>query len=72
MVDLTTWDGLLRSFVNNPGKVRPVSEADFLAASPSNAAYILLDLKGASGCETELRLVFLPFDWSINQRTKPP
>ena len=69
-------------FVNNPQKVRLDAEAgilhcsrifqwyraDFLAASPSIAAYILPQLQGATDSKAELRLAFLPYDWSLNQR----
>ena len=75
-------DDLVR-FVNNPGKVRLDAEAgilhcsrifqwyrgDFLAASPSIAAYILPHLQGISRVsEAPPRLAFLPYDWSLNQR----
>ncbi len=74
-------DDLVR-FVNNPQKVRLDAEAgilhcsrifqwyraDFLAASPSIAAYILPQLQGATDSKAELRLAFLPYDWSLNQR----
>jgi hypothetical protein len=69
-------------FVNNPQKVRLDADAgilhcsrifqwykaDFLAAAPSIPAYILPQLQGATDLKTELRLAYLPYDWSLNQR----
>lgn len=74
-------DDLIR-FVNNPAKVRLDAEAgilhcsrifqwyrgDFLAESPSIAAYILPHLQSISACRRPPRLVFFPYDWSLNQR----
>jgi hypothetical protein len=75
-------DDLVR-FVTNPEKVRLDKEAgilhcsrifqwyraDFLQTSPSIPAYILPHLQGAADPEPQLRLAFLPYDWSLNQRT---
>lgn len=72
-------------FVNNPGKVRLDAEAgilhcsrifqwyrgDFLATSPSIAAYILPHLGGVTAPNRPLRLAFLPYDWGLNQRMSP-
>jgi hypothetical protein len=74
-------DDLVR-FVNNPEKVRFDAaagilycskifrwyQADFLALSPSIAAYILPHLRGAADAVAPPRLAFLPYDWSLNQR----
>ncbi|SBO43364.1 DUF547 domain-containing protein [Cyanobium sp. NIES-981] len=73
---------LLR-FVNNPAKVRLDAEAgvlhcsrifqwyrgDFLAQAPSIAAWILPHLQGVTAPNKPPRLAYLPYDWSLNQRT---
>jgi hypothetical protein len=69
-------------FINNPTKVRFDAgertlycskifqwyKADFLAVAPSLPAYILPRLRGVSPPDHEPRIVFLPYDWSLNQR----
>lgn len=70
-------------FINNPEKVRFDAQrgvlhcskifqwyrADFLAVAPSLAGYILPRLRGLSARDGDPRIVFLPYDWSLNQRT---
>ncbi len=77
-------DDLIR-FLNNPGKVRLDAatgilhcsrifqwyRTDFLAESPSIAAYILPHLQGVTDSQRPPRLAFLPYDWSLNQRMSP-
>jgi hypothetical protein len=69
-------------FINNPTKVRFDAErgvlhcskifrwykADFLAVAPSLPDYILPRLQGVSAPLDQPRVVFLPYDWSLNQR----
>ena len=42
--------------------------ADFLQLSPSLPSYILPQLQAGLSPDPEPRLVFLPYDWSLNQR----
>jgi hypothetical protein len=73
----------LNRFINNPNKVRFDHEhsilycskifkwyrADFLRVNPSLSGYILPHLRSCASQESKPRLVFLPYDWSLNQRT---
>jgi hypothetical protein len=73
---------LLR-FLHNPDKVRLDHQrnilycskifqwykADFLRVSPSLASYILPRLPFHFGQAVNPRVVFLPYDWNLNQRT---
>ena len=70
-------------FINNPDKVRydAATETlycskifkwyrqDFLAVAPSIPAYICLHLKPGLSLSTSTIVTYLPYDWSLNQRT---
>ena len=69
-------------FIHNPAKVRFDPErnilfcsrifqwyrADFLQVSPSLPSYLLSRLQVSPSPSRDPRLVFLPYDWSLNQR----
>jgi len=42
--------------------------ADFLQVSPSLPSYLLSRLQVSPSPSRDPRLVFLPYDWSLNQR----
>lgn len=75
-------DDDLNRFIKNPQKVRLDGErnilfcskifqwyrADFLEVSPSLPGYILPRLQASPRPGPEARVVFLPYDWSLNER----